>query len=323
MVFPKLNRSAANVTAVGVAFGLVMLSLGGAIVFAQPSPELAFIQQHIDDESAVVDAVRDFDRIQQALIEGDVEAAQELAASGDEEAAEAKMAEARKRLTLIDEAWKLVLARHSESARALTYQGELLYDRFGDQMSAIRNWKLATTLDESLSEPYNNLGLHYCHVGEYEQGLRALDEALDLDKDRADYHYNMAQIYLVHSPQVREIRGWRKKKLFKEAMEHSKRAAELAPDDYDLVEDYAVNFFAAENLDVKADWKDAAEAWKAAREVARNDTEVFYTWLNEARAWMNEEDPKRAEPCLEEALALQPGSDVVKRLLEEVRGEAD
>jgi hypothetical protein len=84
-----------------------------------------------------------------------------------------------------------------------------------------------------------------------------------------------------------------------------------------------VNFFAAENYGVDADWKEAAAAWAAARKHARNDTEEFYTWLNEARVWIENNDDDRAEPCLESALALMPDSTIALQLLEKVRKESD
>jgi len=285
--------------------------------------ELAFIEGVIGDEQEAVDSVRRFDRAQQALAAWDLDTARTHGANGEVEDADRHTALAQHRITLIDQAYRLILKHYTENARALTYYGELLYDRLGDPATAINNWRKATALDRSLSAPHNNLGLHYCHTGDYRMGLRELDRALELDEDHADYHFNIAQIYLVNGPQVENIRGWDKKRIYREAMKHSKNAAVLAPDDYDLQQDYAVNFFAAENYGVTADWKDAAEAWSVARAKARSEVEEFYTWLNEARVWIERGDERRAKPCLEEALVLVPDSVIVSGLLEKIQKKGD
>lgn len=307
--------------ALGCFASIVLAYVSLAVEADSTPPQLSFIDDVIGEEQEAVDAVRRFDRAQQAMMQWDFETAQSLGARGETDDADERVESARHRLQLIDQAYRMLLNHYPENARALTYHGELLYDQMGDPTTAIKNWRLATAFDESLSTPHNNLGLHYCHTGNYRMGLRELDKALKYDPDHADYHFNIAQIYLVNGPQVEEIRGWSKKKVYREAMKHSKRAAELAPADYDLSLDYAVNFFAAENHGVNADWKAAAEAWSVARGNARNDTEEFFTWLNEARVWIEHNNRTRAEPCLKSALALMPDSRVALQLLEEVRGE--
>jgi len=286
-------------------------------------PELAFIADVISDEEEAVEAVRRFDAAQIALSDWDMETAQELGTKGEVDDADARVGSSRRRIELIDLAYREILDRYPENARALTYHGELLYDYLGDQATAIKNWRMASSFDETLSTPHNNLGLHYNHTGNYQMGLRELDRALELDEDHADYHFNIAQIYLINGPQVEKIRRWDKKKIYREAMKHSKLAAELAPDDYHLQQDYAVNFFAAKNFGVDADWNKAAEAWAAARANARDSVEEFYTWLNEARVWIEHEDPAQAEPCLMKALSLAPDSGVATRLLEQVQKQGD
>lgn len=311
---------------VSATLSLVMIAVHAhtavATEEAQP-PELAFIAEVIDDETEAVAAVRRFDAAQKALADWDMETAQELGAKGEVDDANARVASSHRRIELIDLAYRDILDRYPENARALTYHGELLYDYLGDQATAIKNWRMASAFDDTLSTPHNNLGLHYNHTGNYQMGLRELDRALELDEDHADYHFNIAQIYLINGPQVEEIRGWSKKRIYREAMDHSKLAAELAPEDYDLQQDYAVNFFAAKNYGIDADWKEAAEAWTTARATARNNVEEFYTWLNEARVWIAHEKPAQAEPCLTKALSLKPDSAVALSLLEQVQKEGE
>ncbi|MFA6244537.1 MAG: hypothetical protein WC655_26580, partial [Candidatus Hydrogenedentales bacterium] len=169
--------------------------------------------------------------------------------------------------------------------------------------------------------PHNNLGIHYCHNGDYRMGLQYLEKAIDLDSENPDYKYNLAQIYLINWPAVQEVHKWDKKKVYYEAMKLSKKAAELDPEDYELLQDYAVNFFAAENFEVEADWEVAAKAWQQARTKALRNDQVFFTWLNEARVLARKPDFARALTCLDEALKLEPGSDVVKKLRSEVQAK--
>ncbi|HNR36288.1 MAG TPA: tetratricopeptide repeat protein [Candidatus Hydrogenedentes bacterium] len=266
------------------------------------------------DEAALIQAMRAFDVREAALADAELKEAQEKAAAGDTEAAETKRQSAIDRFKAIRQGYEYVLRQYPSNARGQNYYGELLYDRFGEIAGAVRAWELASSLDPKFSAPFNNLAIHHCHTGNYAQGLYCYDRALSLDPDMADYRYNLAQMYLVNFPEVQKLRKWDKAKVYREAMKLSKRAKELAPDDFDIVQDYAVNFFAGGDFGVKINWKDAAKAWQDTRAIARTDEERFYAWLNEARVWIRAEDRSRAAACLEEALRIRPDSAVAKKL---------
>lgn len=208
--------------------------------------------------------------------------------------------------------------RYSHNARAINFQGNVLYDIMGKQMEGVKAWLTAVSLDSKYSNPYNNLGMHYFHTGRYPLGFQNLDKAMELDPKSPDYCFNMAQNYLIFRPQTAEYRGWSDKRVFKEAMKLSKKAIKLAPEDYELLEDYAVNFQAAENFGVKADWREAVEAWQAARKHAPSNVDLYFTWLNEGRAWRELEKRDEALRCFREALALRPGSEIPERLIAEL-----
>ena len=210
------------------------------------------------------------------------------------------------------------LRHYAENARVRNFRGNIFYDNFEKQVDAVKEWHTATSLDSSYAEPFNNLGMHYFHTGRYPLGFQNMDKALDLDPDNPDFCFNMAQNYLIFGPEVEKKRGWSKKRVYKEAMKLSKQAVRSAPDDYQLLEDYAVNFLAAENFGVKANWKDAAKAWETAREHAPSKVKLFYTWLNEGRMWKNLNKEKEARRCFEAALELVPDSDIVAKLIEEL-----
>lgn len=214
------------------------------------------------------------------------------------------------------------LRAYAEDARVRNFRGNILYDNFGKQVEGVKEWHTAISLDSDYSHPYNNLGMHYFHVGRYPLGFQNMDRALELEPKNPDFLFNMAQNYLIFGPEVEKHRGWSKKKVYKEAMKLSERAVKQAPDDYQLLEDYAVNFLAAENFGVKADWKDAAKAWQAARAHAPDEVKVFYTWLNEGRAWKRSGKHKEALKCFEEAQKIIPDNEVVKRLIDGLEDDA-
>ncbi len=246
-----------------------------------------------------------------------MELAEELAKAGDHELAIEKLDEAKHRLALVDEAYKFILDRYPDNTRAMTYYGELIYDYQGDHVKAIMLWRKAAALDPKLSEVLNNLALHYSHTGEVLRGLDYFDRALDLEPDNPDYLFNLCQIYLTRFPQVAERNKWSLQRVYREAMKMSKKAAELT-NEYELIQDYAVNYFAAENFGVKANWRSAARAWQWARTEARTADEEFYTWLNEARVWIAHGNSTNARECLEAALRIRDDSDVAARLLSEL-----
>jgi tetratricopeptide (TPR) repeat protein len=218
-------------------------------------------------------------------------------------------------LQALREAYQRGLAAWPGNARLRNWYGELLYDGFGEIPAAVRQWHEAVSLDEKYGHPHNNLALYHFKHGFYEQGLRELDTALRLDGKNPDFLYNLVQLYLIHYPQIGEIRGWDKDKIYREAMKASRKAAKLAPEDFDLQQDYAVNFFAAGNFEIAGDWKRCAKAWQTARAKARNDVDRFYTHLNEGRAWIRAGDGEKALESLRAALKLRPDSRVTAKLI--------
>lgn len=301
-----------------LVIALFLLAAAGPNV--QPPPgqedELAPLREKLADEPAFVEAVRSFDRVHVHLAEADALMGSKLRENGQEEAAKERFDSARAHVELVRKAYAFALKHYPNNARLHNFYGELLLDYFKDPSAAAKEWNTALMLDDELAAAHNNLGMYLLHGGRYSEGLRHMERALDLDDENPDFLFNMAQIYLIHGPQVQARHDWSERKVYKEAMEMSKKAAKLAPEDFDILQDYAVNFFAAENFGVDAKWKHAARAWEDAREHARNDTERFYTWLNEARAWIRKGDEEEAGRCLLKALELRPQSDVAKRLLE-------
>lgn len=307
-----------------LAMAVALLSGAGALAVSPTAPDfLERLKAISDDEQAFVDAARRFHMEQWELWKMDALQRDSLAQSGQKSESEEKVRLMRSRSDRIGQAYDLVLAQYSENARAWNYFGEWLYDMRGDYAGAERAWIKSETLDPKYAGPMNNLGMHYCHYGEYRKGFRYLDKAVKLEPKNPDFLFNLAQVYLVHREALSEAFKFDKKRLYHEAMSLSERAAKAGPDDYTLAQDYATNFYAAEQFGVEADWKKAANAWAKARPLARNRTERFYTWLNEGRAWLRKPDNEQAATCFEEALKLDNNNEVARTLLKKARGEGD
>ena len=303
-------------------FALLVAGVCGAAGTALLPDELANLPALLGNEQRLVETVRQFDLLQQALAEWDRAMAQQLREAGDKDLAEEKIKQVRQRYQVVRTAYEYVLQHYRTNALATNYYAELLYDQFHETTKAVQLWNVAAAVNPKLSQPYNNLGIHYFHIGEYRQGLKCYLTALELDPNNPDYLYNLAQAYLVHSPQIRQIRQWDAQRLYTEAMKLSKKAAENAPNDFEMLRDYALNFFTAENFGVRADWLEAAKAWQRARTQAPDKGALFYTWLYEARAWLRKPDQENAERCLKEALAIDPANKVAQGLLDKVKGNS-
>jgi Tfp pilus assembly protein PilF len=281
---------------------------------AQSDAEKARIDTLIADSATVGAKVRAYDGLHQKLADVFAKRAAALEKEGKKEEAEQQVQRANAELMLARQAYERALQRYPGNAELHNYYGEILFDRFEEREKGVGEWRKAVERDDKLSSAYNNLGIYLCHNGEYVEGLQNLDKAVLLEPENPDYQYNLAQIYLTNWPQVMKIRKWTAEQVYKAAMTASETAARCAPRDFDLVVDYARNFFVAEQMDVTPDWEAAAVAWQSARTLARSEEEVFNTWLNEGRVWYRAGNGGKSEKCCEEALKIRPQSLVAKEL---------
>ena len=277
------------------------------------------LKQYLNDQSEFERKARAFDKLHIAIARSHYLEARVLEDQGDAEGAVNASAMAQKNLQWVKEAYDLGLAHFDNSPMLHNFYGELIHDYFGRANEASKHWNRAVQLDSKCARAHNNLGMYYCHAGMYAMGVNSLDESLKLEPNNPDFLFNMTQVYLTHFPQIMQIRKWPRDKVYQEAMKISERAIRYAPDDFQLLRDYALNYFLGESFDVKVDWRKAARAWQAARPHAHTDAERFNTWLNEARVHLRNDDRNRANACLDSARAIWPDSPVVKRLLEDFK----
>lgn len=283
------------------------------------SDGLSVLQEFTGDQGVFEQKVRVFDKLHVGLAQAYFNKAKSLGQQGEETEAQKALEEARKNLELVKAAYDLGLSHFDNSAVLHNYYGELIYDYFGQPNEAAHHWKQSTQLDSKFARAHCNFGMYALHNGMYSLGIDSMDTALRLQPNDPNFLYNMAQVYLVHSLQLMQIRKWDRAKIYKEAMTMSEKAAKILPDDYELWRDYGLNFFLGEDFGVKVNWKDAAKVWKTVRAKARNDAEVFNAWLNEARAHKANDDKKKAKQCLDAAQAIWPDSPAAKQLINDFR----
>lgn len=222
----------------------------------------------------------------------------------------------------IDEIYQKLLNMYPEKTIVYDEYGAYLYDYLGDETKAVELWEKGLSINPNDASINNNLALHYFHIGEYEKGWKFLQNAIQNGKNDANIMYNSAQIFIIHRNQIQEMTGWEMEKIYQQAMDYSKKATELAPTDFEIQKDYALNFFTATQFNLPIDGKTSAIAWQSARKVARNKDEEFYTWMNEARAWLAIKELKEAKRCLEQALEIRPNSEIAKNLLHQIESGA-
>lgn len=294
-------------------FSIALLLLT-TLADAQLPRAIAPLEEFATSETELVAMARRIDLQQKSLVSWDSTLIEQYMQSGNTDLAASTREGQIKRMQTIGQIWEYVLERYPNNARANTYYGEYLYDYTSDRVAAMNRWRVAVKLDNKFAPVHNNLGLHYFHEGNYAKGVEHIQKAIDLDKNNPDFLFNMVQLYLNHYPQLSKILKVSREKIYRDAMKMSKKAAELLPDDFEMVQDYAVNFFAAENFEIEADWQESARAWQAAQTVAPDEDRRFYSLLNEARVWLRAGRKEPAQEALTKALAIHPDNKVALNL---------
>jgi len=278
------------------------------------------LREYRNDERSMIDAARQYHLQHMDLSQWDFELAQDKTKAEQREMHQERMQEHIKSVRMV---WEYVLSLFPNNVRALNYFGEYLYDVGGNIPAALTSWNRALVLDRDMSLVHNNLGIHYFQNGDYRNGLRHVEKAVELDPKNPDFLFNITQMYLNHFPAIIKLKSTTKKKLYRDAMKHSLNASRYLPEDITLAQDYAVNFFAGENFGVDVDWAKAAEAWQVVQGLAVKERHIYYSTLNEGRSWLNDKDYNKALPVLEAALALMPGNAVAERLVAQAKTGLD
>lgn len=298
---------------------VIAMAIGWSTTLEPPvlPKHLEYLKELRNDEAKFFEEVRLLQHREETFARWDIAMAKAKEVGDETVTMSAKdlLIRAERRRDTVRSAWEYYLAHYEKNPKAHTYYGELLYDHYGDQLKALTEWKTARAMDPTFAPPCNDLGLHYSHIGQFPMAIAYLQDAIRYDPKNPDYCFNLAQLFLIYDHDVSKYKGWSKKRIYHEAMKLSSKAAKLAPNDYELLKDYAMNFFTADRFGVKHNGKKAAAAWAAARVRARNEAEYFNAWLNEGRAWLLAKKTEKALVCLRKAQELRPESEVVTKLI--------
>lgn len=285
----------------------------------EPDRELELLKKYLGDSEQFENKVYTFDKLHMAIARGLFQKAQTYEKAQKAQEAYKAAEEAQYHIDLVKQAYEMGLNTFADSAVLHTYYGEFIYDNLGDVHGAAKRWKRALQLDDNCARAHCNFGMYALHNGMYSSGFKSLETALRLEPDNPNFLYNMVQVYFAHSLYLMQSREYSREKIYKDAMKMSKRAAHLLPEDFEVLRDYALNFFLGEEYGVEVNWKDAARAWQEVRKITRTQAETFNAWLNEARVYKNYGDKRKALECLNEAQSIWPESPVVKRLIQDFK----
>ena len=300
----------------------IFLFVFGFIVVSQAEEtgsELDVLKDSLGNQEIFENKIHTFDKMHMAIAKGLYVKAKSF--EKEKKVSEAYQAaeEAQRHIDLVQQAYEMGLNVFSNSAVLHNFYGEFVYDFLGNPHEAATHWKQALQLDNSCARAHCNFGMYALHNGMYATGFESLETALRLEPDNPNFLYNMVQVYFAHSLYLMQSHHYTREKIYKDAMEMSKRAARFLPEDFQVLRDYALNFFLGEEYGVKVKWKDAVQAWQDARSRARTKAEIFNTWLNEARVHKQNGDSKKSIECLNKAQAIWPESPVVKQLIEDFK----
>ncbi|MCK5862669.1 MAG: hypothetical protein KAH38_09295 [Candidatus Hydrogenedentes bacterium] len=281
---------------------------------------LSLLQESLDNQEECEQRIRAFDKIHTVISGVFYKKAKSLEEAGNTTESQIALQEAEYHINIVKAAYDLGLLHFDDSAKLHNFYGEIIHDFFNQSNEAAKHWKRASQLDPDFARAFCNFGMYACHTGMYSIGLDNMDTALRLEPDDVDLLYNMTQLYLLHPAHIMQIRQWPRNKVYNEAMKMSKKAVYLRPGDFEVLRDYALNFFTGEDFEIKVNWNDAVKAWQAARSKAKTDAELFNTWLNEARAHKRNDNKEKTMECLDAAQSIWPESSVVKQLIKDFRG---
>jgi Tfp pilus assembly protein PilF len=300
--------------------GTFILSVLSMLAAAQElPPEMEHLKELAAIPSDLVETAYQYHRSEIDAIENEFKTLR----IQEKELTNLKRRELQSKADNVEKVWKYVLSVTPGDARANNYYGELLFDYLSREEEGYQLWLRAAKLDPEYPSPINNLGLLFFHNGQYEKGHDYLKKAIDLDPKHPDFLFNMAQMYMSHFPQLGKILDKTKTQIYKDAMKMSEKAARYAPDEYEIVKDYANNFYLAENFGAKTNWTSAAKTWAKVVPLAEAKPDIFHALINEGRTWLKANQKSKAKSALEKALKIQPDSRVAKQLYEEAKSAGD
>lgn len=150
-----------------------------------------------------------------------------------------------------------LIAKYPQSADPRAAFGEFLASQ-GHDAEARRQWEEALKIDPDRADIYAAESGIVLRVGNTVEATRFMELAVEKAPTNASYHFRLAHLYFLFRHDLVPVRKTTETAMFAIALDHFRKAAELAPMDADYGRVYAETFYSLPN----ADWHAALAAWK-------------------------------------------------------------
>jgi tetratricopeptide (TPR) repeat protein len=202
------------------------------------------------------------------------------------------------------------LQEHPGSAAAHSSYAEFLSER-GNLRAAIAHWRTAQQLAPGNAAIANSLGGAYLRMGKAAASAAAFARAIDLERDNAAYHFNLANVEFMLRHDLATAWKMELPAVLRLALAEFREASGLAPNDVEYARAYAETFYGVPD----ADWSQAEAAWK---HVLSLSPEADFAYLQLARVSLKRGDAEAARQFLNKVVNVR--HDGLKRKL---RAQAD
>jgi len=149
---------------------------------------------------------------------------------------------------------------------------------------AIENYYKAIKLKPDYAEAYNNLGIVYLKIKEFEKSKHNLDQATKLKPDYAEAYYNLGNVH-------------RNLKQYEKSIQYYKIAIKLKKNYYEAYNDLGIAYFNQEEFD------NAKDALNEAIKLKPDSAEAYN---NFGIILLNQEEFDKAKDTLNKAIKLKP-----------------
>jgi len=228
---------------------------------------------------------------------------------------------AQKRNNELITKFRAFLEKYPRNASAYNELGDIFFDT-GRRGEALECWKKAVEIRPEFAEAHNNLAVYYSHQGPTELAIKEIELAVKYGPDRAVHHWNYAVFVSSFQSTVKEVLGWDKPKMYREALIHYKKACQLLPKDKQFAESLAKHYLWFEKFGAQLDWDEAEKAWLNYIKIAPSEEATAYFYLVHLALMAKME--KKAKEYLDKLEALDGvtgSSERLRKRLEELEKE--
>lgn len=168
------------------------------------------------------------------------------------------------------DAYQKLAVKYPDQAEVQRACGDYYAGAGGQPDQAFRCWERAQALAPNDPEIADTLGSAQLARGHVREAAAQFQRAVDAQPASSAYHFSLANVlYLFRHEIADPAAGTDAEAVLVRALEHFRRATELAPDDRRLAQAYAETFY----LLAHPDWAAALGAWQAVLALSGTDTD--------------------------------------------------